>query len=89
MKFNWDDKKAKTNLKKHGISFDEALSVFLDPLASTIADPDHSQREHRFLTLGRTAKSKLIVVAHRDDADVIRIISAREATRHERKNYEG
>lgn len=88
MKFNWDDKKARANIRKHGVSFDEALSVFFDPFAETIADPDHSEGEHRFVTLGRTVKGRLVVVSHTDKDDVIRIISAREATRHERKSYE-
>lgn len=89
MQFNWDEKKARANVRKHGVAFEEALSVFFDPFAATIADPDHSEGEHRFVTLGRTVKGRLVVVTHTDKDDVIRIISAREATRHERKNYEG
>ncbi len=89
MRFTWDETKARKNLKKHGVSFDEATTVFFDPLAGTIPDPDHSIGEHRFLTLGRTAKGRLLVIAHVEDGDTIRIISAREATRHERKDHEG
>lgn len=88
MKFEWDDKKARTNVRKHGVSFDEALSVFFDPFAETISDPDHSEGERRFVSLGRTIKGRLVVVSHTDKNDVVRIISAREATRHERKSYE-
>lgn len=89
MKFTWDAKKAQINLKKHGVSFDEALGVFSDPFAETIADPDHSVGEHRFVTLGRTINGKLVAVSHTDEDNVVRIISAREATRYERKSYEG
>ena len=88
MRFDWDKRKANGNLKKHGVTFDEAIRVFIDPLAATIPDPDHSAGEHRFLTIGLSATGRLVVVAHSDEDDVIRIISAREATRHERKNYE-
>ena len=89
MLFEWDDTKARKNLKKHGVAFDEATSVFFDPLAGTIRDPDHSAGEHRFLTLGRSVNGRLLAVSHTDNDGIIRIISAREATRHERKNYEG
>ncbi|TPW17816.1 MAG: hypothetical protein FD130_513 [Halothiobacillaceae bacterium] len=89
MKFTWDDKKARLNLKKHGIPFDQATSIFFDSFAGTIPDPDHSIGEHRFLTFGQAADGRLIVVSHTDEGDVIRIISAREANRNERKSYEG
>lgn len=88
MKFNWDPSKAQENLLNHGISFEEATTVFSDPLAGTIPDPDHSVGEARFLTIGWTANGRLIVVSHIEEGDTIRIISAREATAHERKQYE-
>ena len=88
MKFNWDPSKAQENLLDHGISFEEATTVFGDPLAGTIPDPDHSVGEARFLTIGWTANGRLIVVSHIEEGDTIRIISAREATAHERKQYE-
>jgi hypothetical protein len=88
MKFVWDDKKAKLNFQKHGVSFDEATSVFFDILAGTIPDPDHSVGEHRLLTIGKTTSGRLVVVSHTEGNDIIRIISAREANRNERKNYE-
>ncbi|MGH9784102.1 MAG: BrnT family toxin [Terriglobia bacterium] len=88
MKFNWDPSKAQENLLNHGISFEEATTVFGDPLAGTIPDPDHSEGEARFLTIGLTANGRLIVVSHTEEGDTIRLISAREATSHERKQYE-
>ena len=88
MRFSWDETKARKNLKKHGVSFDEASTVFFDPFAITIPDLDHSVNEHRLLTIGRSLGGKLLVVAHTEDDDLIRIISAREAARRERKDYE-
>ena len=88
MKFDWDPSKARENLLSHGISFEEATTVFGDPLAGTIPDPDHSEGEARFLTIGWTASGRLIVVSHTEEGDTIRIISTREATAHERKQYE-
>ena len=88
MKFDWDLSKARENLLNHGISFEEATTLFGDPLAGTIPDPDHSEGEARFLTIGVTANGRLIVVSHTEEGDTIRIISAREATAHERKQYE-
>jgi uncharacterized DUF497 family protein len=88
MKFDWDPTKAQENLLSHGVSFEEATTVFADPLAGTIPDPDHSEGEARFLTIGFTANGRLIVVSHTEEGDTIRIISAREATSHERKQYE-
>lgn len=86
--FEWDPDKAERNLEKHGVSFPEASTVFGDPLAVTIADPDHSIGEERFATLGLSHRQRLIVVAHRDDDDRVRIISARLATPRERRSYE-
>ena len=88
MQFEWDPNKAAENLNKHGVSFNEALSVFSDPLATTIDDPDHSIDEFRFLTMGYSKNQRLIVVAHTERECKIRMISAREPTPHERKQYE-
>ena len=88
MKFEWDPSKAQENLLNHGISFEEATTVFGDPLAGTIPDPDHSEGEARLLTIGLTANGRLVVVSHTEEGDTIRLISAREATSHERKQYE-
>ena len=88
MKFTWDPKKDESNRKDHGVAFDEASTVFGDPLAGTIPDPDHSRGEERFLIIGMSSTGRLVVVSHTDIDDSIRIISAREATANERKNYE-
>ncbi|HAM51846.1 MAG TPA: hypothetical protein DCP92_14605 [Nitrospiraceae bacterium] len=88
MEFEWDPDKAEVNLKKHGISFHEAATVFGDALAITFNDPDHSMREHRFLTFGYSIMNQLLVVVHTERHEKIRIISARRAIRHERKIYE-
>lgn len=88
MQFEWDPIKAAANLQRHGISFDEASSVFGDPLAITIDDPDHSSDEFRFLTTGMTKEHLLVVVAHTETNGRIRIISAREPTRQEKRQYE-
>lgn len=88
MRFQWDPTKARKNLDKHGVSFDEAASVFHDPLAATGADPDHSEGEERMLTFGLSSVGRLLVVAHTERGDAIRIISARVATQHERRIYE-
>ena len=89
MIYEWDSKKAAENQRKHGVSFDEASSVFLDPLALTFDDPDHSLNERRFITIGMTSSQRLVFVAHVDkDDDRIRIISARETTRREAYDYQ-
>jgi hypothetical protein len=88
LKFEWDAPKSNANLRKHGVSFEEAASVFGDPLALTFADPDHSIREARFVTIGQSSRDLLLVVAHVERGRAIRIISARKATRHERTIYE-
>ncbi|MDE2117988.1 MAG: BrnT family toxin [Betaproteobacteria bacterium] len=87
-KFQWDAEKAQDNLKKHNVYFEEAATAFYDPLSVVIPDPDHSRGENRFLLLGMSSHMHLLVVAHTDRNDEIRIISARPATRHERKYYE-
>ena len=86
--FEWDNRKAQSNKRKHGISFEEASTVFGDPLSVTIPDSGHSIGEDRFVTIGISINEKLIVVVHADRDDIIRIISARSATRHEREQYE-
>ena len=88
LKFEWDDAKAQANLAKHGVSFEEAASVFGDPLALTFSDPDHSRGEKRWLTFGVSHTGRLLVIAHTERGRAIRIISARKATRHERGIYE-
>jgi hypothetical protein len=86
--FEWDPAKAARNVSKHGVSFDEASTVFGDPLAGTILDPRHSGDEPRFVTIGLSMSRRLIIVAHMEREDRIRIISARRATRRERRTYE-
>ncbi|MDQ3563133.1 MAG: BrnT family toxin [Pseudomonadota bacterium] len=88
MRFEWDRKKAERNVRKHGVSFEEAITAFYDPLAVTLKDPDHSIEELRFITFGCSAHDHLLVIAHTDQADGIRIISARMATPRERRKYE-
>ena len=86
--FEWDADKAEANLLKHAVSFDEAASVFLDPLSLTIPDPLHSNEEDRFVTTGLSGQQRHLIVVHTDRGEKIRIISAREATPGERKRYE-
>ena len=88
MRFEWNARKSTANLPKHGVSFDEAASVFFDPLSATGDDPDHSQDDRRFVTFGMSSSGRLLVVAHAQHDDAIRIITARHATRAERKLYE-
>jgi uncharacterized DUF497 family protein len=88
VRFEWNASKAAANLRKHGVSFDEAASVFFDSLSATGDDPDHSLEERRFVTFGVSSAGRLLVVAHAERNDAIRIISARPATRAERNLYE-
>lgn len=88
MIFEWDPVKAQRNIRKHGVSFHEAATVFCDPLATTYDDPDHSIPERRFITIGQSAAGRIVIVAHADRRLTIRIISARKATPGERENYE-
>lgn len=89
MEFEWDDSKALRNEDKHGISIAEATTVFGDPMALTIADPDHSKGEYRFLSIGRSRLGTLLVVSYTErEENHIRIISARRATKHEQKHHE-
>jgi len=86
--FEWDRAKAEDNIAKHGVSFGEATTALRDPLSTTGVDPDHSFGEERFITFGVSTRGRLLVVAHTDHEDIIRIISAREATRTGREIYE-
>ncbi|HBH01133.1 MAG TPA: hypothetical protein DDZ42_04290 [Candidatus Rokubacteria bacterium] len=88
MRFEWDPEKAAENLAKHGVSFEEAATVFRDALSATGSDPDHSVDEERFITFGLSTAGRLLVVAHTDRDDTIRIISARPVTPREREIYE-
>lgn len=91
LRFEWDPKKAKRNHAKHGVLFEEASTAFADEHALVIADPDHSEEEERFILLGLSGQLRLVVVVHcfREPDDVIRIISARKATRPESRQYGG
>ena len=88
LNFEWDINKAKVNIEKHGISFNEAATIFADPLSDTFYDPDHSDDEDRFLSIGLSELENLLVVVFTEKNDIIRIISARKATKKERKHYE-
>ena len=88
MRFEWDRDKAQRNVRKHGVSFDEAVTVFYDPLSATFDDPDHSVGERRFVTIGYSSRGRLVVVSHSERGDATRIISARRATARERKRHE-
>lgn len=87
MIYEWDPAKAAANIRKHSVSFEEAASVFLDPVALTFIDPDHSEDEERAITIGRSARGRVLFVAHTERRDRIRIISARRATRREQEPY--
>lgn len=86
--FEWDAAKARENLKKHGVAFEEALTVFADPLARILDDPDHSEGERRELIIGHSVQQRLLVVSFTDRQPRTRIISARQATVNERRKYE-
>jgi uncharacterized DUF497 family protein len=88
MRFEWDRDKAEVNLRKHRVSFDEAVTIFFDPLSATIPDPDHSVGERRFITIGSSSKGRLLVVAHTERKSTLRIINARPASAAERKRHE-
>ena len=88
MQFEWDREKEKRNIRKHGVSFDEAVIVFYDPLSATFDDPDHSIGEHRLITIGFSSHGRMFVVSHTERGNAIRIISARPATAQERKRHE-
>jgi uncharacterized protein len=88
MEFEWDAHKAIFNLKKHNVSFEEAATVFGDPLSITVLDPDHALDEDRYIIVGMSVNHRLLMVAHAERGNRIRIISARELTRSEREHYE-
>ena len=87
--FEWNETRARANLRDHGVSFEEASTVFGDPLAVLLPDPDHSQGEERFLVLGMSSRRRVLVVSHAERPPRTRLISTRPATRHERGQYEG
>jgi uncharacterized DUF497 family protein len=87
-KIEWDERKSRLNRRKHGVTFEEAATVFSDPLEITIDDPDHSSSEHRFISVGTASNGLLLVVAYTERGDAIRLISSRKPTRRERKMYE-
>ena len=86
--FEWDDEKAVSNLKKHGVGFEEAATIFNDPLIATIFDPDHSEGEDRHISIETSVQGRLLVVVHTEREERIRLISCRKATSAERKSYE-
>lgn len=86
--FEWDDEKAQSNLKKHRVSFEEAATVFNDPKVATISDPDHSENEERYVSIGISVITHLLIVVHTYRTERIRLISARKATKAERNKYE-
>ena len=88
MEFEWDEEKAAANLAKHEVSFNEAKTVFNDPLYVDFYDPDHSFDEHRYIIIGESRQRRLLIVSYTERDDVIRLISAREVTRSERETYE-
>ena len=88
MEFEWDRNKAAANLSKHGVPFDEAKTIFDDPLYVDFYDPDHSYDEHRYIIIGQSQRGRLLVVSYTERENVIRLISARKATRREREAYE-
>lgn len=88
MEFEWDEKKAAANLARHGVSFDEAKSVFDDPVYVDFYDPDHSYAEHRYIIVGESQRGRLLIVSYTERGDLLRLVSAREVTRGEREAYE-
>jgi len=88
LRFEWDERKAVSNLEEHGVSFREAATIFGDPLSLTISDPDHSLAEMRFIDIGLSHRGRLLVVSYMERGEHIRIISARRATRREQRQYE-
>ena len=88
MDYEWDEAKAANNLDKHGVPFEEAVTVFADPLYIDFYDPDHSVDEHRYLIIGQSAAGRLLIVSYTERDEVVRLISAREGTSSERRAYE-
>ncbi len=88
LRFEWHPEKERQNQRKHKVSFTEASTIFADPLSATVFDPDHSDEEDRFITIGFSISNRLLIVSHADRDNIIRIISARELTAFERNEYE-
>ena len=88
MEFEWDENKAKSNLSKHGVSFEEAKTVFNDPLYVDFYDPDHSEEEHRYIIIGESSQGRILLTSYTERKDKIRIISSRQVTKNERQAYE-
>ena len=88
VEFEWDDEKADSNLKKHGVSFEEGATIFNDPEIAAIFDPDHSDNEERYISIGTSVQGHLLVIVHTEREERIRLISCRKATNAERKVYE-
>ena len=88
MEFEWDEEKAAANLAKHGVSFNEAKTIFDDPLYVDFYDPDHSVDEHRYIIIGGSRRRRLLIVSYTERGDIVRLISAREVTGSERETYE-
>ncbi|MEL4895402.1 BrnT family toxin [Crocosphaera sp. Alani8] len=88
MQFEWDENKAKQNLSKHGVSFEEAKTIFDDPLYVDFYDPDHSDNEERYLMVGQSNRGRILILSYTERGNRIRLISAREVTPNERKTYE-
>ena len=88
VEFEWDDVKAESNLKKHGVNFEEGATIFNDPEIATIFDPDHSKDEERYISIGMSIQGNLLVIIHTEREERIRLISCRKATSAERKTYE-
>lgn len=88
LNFEWDEEKAKANLKNHGVSFEEAATVFSDPFSITIPDPDHSTEEHRYIDIGHSGRGRILLVVYTERGTTIRIISCRKVTPSERRHYE-
>jgi hypothetical protein len=88
VRFEWDPEKAESNARKHGVTFEEAQTVFQDDLFVTFKDPDHSQDENRFIIMGQSTKKNLLVVSYTERRNTVRLINARPATRKERRTYE-
>jgi uncharacterized DUF497 family protein len=88
MRYEWDEKKAAANLAKHGVAFEEARTIFDDPLYVDFYDPDHSRSEERYILIGESCQRRLLFVSYAERGNAVRLISAREATPAERKGYE-
>ena len=88
MRFEWDPGKAESNLKRHGVSFEDAMTIFFDPLSATFDDPDHSLDERRFVTIGFSSRHVLTVVCHTERRGSVRLISARRSTKREKQRHE-